>query len=141
MEPAEPKSKVILIVDDDDMICDLYKTSLARQGFRVVTAPSGEKALETLKAGRHFDLILLDLMMPGRGGYDVLKELQQPGFQDIPIFVVTARSLDKSTSQMISLESNVRGILQKPGDMKSFHKKIHEVLGTTPPKIFDSWQG
>ena len=103
--------------------------------------PSGDKALEAIRAGHHFDLVVLDLMMPGRGGYDVLKELQQSGHENIPIFVVTARALDPSTFRMISLESNVQGILQKPVDMKSFHKKIHEVLGTTPPKFFDEWHG
>ena len=141
MESTAPKSKSILVVDDDKMICDLYQTSLLRQGFRVVALPSGDKALEAIRAGHHFDLVVLDLMMPGRGGYDVLKELQQSGHENIPIFVVTARALDPSTFRMISLESNVQGILQKPVDMKSFHKKIHEVLGTTPPKFFDEWHG
>ena len=139
MESTEPKSKNILIVDDDKMICDLFQASLLRQGFNVVAAESGNKALEALKEGHHFDLILLDLMMPGKGGYVVLKDLQQIGFQDIPILVVTARALDSSTFQMISLESNVRGVLQKPVNMKEFNKKIHEILGTTPKKSFDDW--
>ena len=96
----QPQDKNILVVDDDMMICELYHASLTKQGFRVVTASSGDKALGLLNSTLHFDLVTLDLMMPGRGGYDVLKMLQHLGLE-IPIFVVTARALDSSTFQMI----------------------------------------
>lgn len=140
MEPTDPKSKTILVVDDDASVCDLYQMNLSRQGFLSAAFYSGDEALKAIKGGRHFDLILLDLMMPGRGGFDVLKDLQQAD-PNIPIFVVTARAMDPSTFQMISMESNVKGVLQKPLNMKEFNKQVHEVLGTTPPLKFDNWQG
>ena len=132
-------NKIILIVDDDKTILDLYQASLARQGFKIATAESGDKAIALFKAGHEFDLVVTDLMMPGKGGFELLKEMQEAGFYATPVIVVTARALDQSTFQTINLESNVKGVLQKPINMKEFHKKIHQLLGTTPPKTFNEW--
>ena len=140
MEPSDPKSKTVLVVDDDASVCELYQMNLSRQGFRSATFYSGDEALKAIKGGRHFDFILLDLMMPGQGGFDVLKNLQQAD-PDTPIFVITARALDPSTFEMINFEPNVKGIFQKPLNMKELNKKLHEILGTTPPLKFDNWQG
>ncbi|OGR89756.1 MAG: hypothetical protein A3A86_04550 [Elusimicrobia bacterium RIFCSPLOWO2_01_FULL_60_11] len=140
MDPTDPKSKTILVVDDDASVCELYQMGLSRQGFKTASVRAGDEALKAIKGGKQFDLILLDLMMPGRGGFDVLKDLQAAA-PDIPIYVVTARAMDTSTFQMISMESNVKGVLTKPLNMKEFNAKVHETLGTIPAKAFDGWQG
>ena len=128
----DPASKSILVIDDDKPTCLLFKTLLTGEGFQVETAYSGESALSLLKSDSYekFDLIMLDLMMPGYGGYDVLKELQQGGYQNAPIFIVTARALDAGMVEMIRSESNVREFIAKPIDIKKFKTSVHEALGT-----------
>ena len=133
MEEIIPESKTILIVDDEETVCDFFQAVFAREGFRVICVTNGKSAVDRLKSKTYrIDLLILDLMMPGYSGYDVLKELQHPDFKDIPIFINTARALDQGTIEMIKLESNVRGYWQKPVDIIDMVKKAHEVLGTTP---------
>ena len=136
-ESAEHKR--ILVVDDEEDVQILVSRILRDAGYTVDRASDGKEAIEQLDSVPP-DLIVLDLMMPGRGGFDVLKDLQAAD-PDIPIFVVTARALDPSTFQMISMESNVKGVHQKPLDMKVFNAKLHDVLGTVPPQKFENWQG
>ncbi len=130
----DPSTKRILVIDDDNPTCLYFKTLLGFDGFQVETAGGGEDALKFLKSGafHNFDLVILDLMMPGYGGYEVLKELQQPGYQDVPIFIETAHVLDQGTVELINSESNVHGYWTKPIDTKGFKAKVHEILGTEP---------
>ena len=134
MSETDPSSKTILIVDDDESICAFFEVMLMREGFRVIVCLGGSSALDQLKgkAYRKIDLVLLDLMMPAPGGYEVLKELQQPDYQNVPIFVVTAREFDQANIAMLRLESNVKEFFKKPIDQKEFTKKIHQHLETVP---------
>jgi len=145
MSPApSPGAKRVLVIDDDKQTCAFFKTLLASEGFQVMMAYSGQNALTALKSEnmRKFDLILLDLMMPGYGGYEVLKELQQTDHSDIPIFIITARTLDSGAVEMLRSESNVSDFWSKPVDIAKFKVRIHEVLGTKPPikGSDDVWQ-
>jgi DNA-binding response OmpR family regulator len=131
MELPHPNKKTILVVDDDDTICSFFETVLLREGFNVFTVQSGEKALTLLKGDLcdKIDLVILDLMMPGRGGYDILRELQSPDYQNVPIIVATARTLDKETVDSIKMESNVQGFFSKPLNMIELKKTIRKSLG------------
>ncbi len=131
-----PESKTILVVDDDHSICAFFESMLSADGFRVVTETNGEDALKLVQSDSfdQYDLLILDLMMPNYGGFELLREMQQEGYQKIPIFLVTARVLDQGTIDMIRMESNVRDFLNKPVDSKEFRKKIHQLLGTTPKR-------
>ena len=141
-EDTDPSSKTILTVDDDDTVQELMRMLLTREGFRVQTATSGAAALERLKtSGRQIDLVVLDMMMPNEGGYETIKKMQQPEYQQVPVIVVTAREMDSGTVNMIKLESNVKGYEKKPVVPKIFAEKIHGILGTTPkPKAKDVWE-
>ena len=130
---TEPKSKRILVIDDDKSICFFFRNLLALDGFQVAACLSGLQAMDKLKSGPLPDLIVLDLMMPKYGGYEVLKELQQDLYQAIPVVIVTARTLDRETVAMMMSESNVSDFFAKPVDSKKFKSRIHEILGTTPP--------
>ena len=130
------ESKTILIVDDDHSICAFFETVLSAEGFRVITETSGEDALKLVQSDSfdQYDLLILDLMMPNYGGFELLREMQQEGYQKIPIFVVTARVLDQGTIDMIRMESNVQDFFKKPVDPKELRKRVHQLLGTTPTR-------
>ena len=77
----------ILVVDDDDRIRTLLKRYLQERGFRVSTAPNAAKALSTLNS-LAFDLLVLDVMMPGMNGFELTEAVRQRG--DTPILLLTA---------------------------------------------------
>ncbi|HLC63792.1 MAG TPA: response regulator [Patescibacteria group bacterium] len=82
-------SKKILIVEDDSFLLQMYSTKLSLEGFKIVAAADGEKALRAVKKDRP-DLILLDLMLPKKDGFEVLAELKKdPETKDIPVVVLT----------------------------------------------------
>jgi two-component system cell cycle response regulator len=92
--------KKILLVDDDDVLRKMGNGLLVRQGFDVLTAENGPRALEQLKTIRP-DIILLDVMMPGMDGFTVCREIRtNPDTARIPVMMLTA--LD-------SVENKVKG--------------------------------
>lgn len=111
-EPDE-KAKLVLIIDDDDGVRDLLTFMVKKEGFRAEVAVDGEEGVQKAERLRP-DLILLDLMMPRYGGFEVLRQLQSGGLSRIPIVVVTGRYTDRSTAEMIRQESNVVDFLEKP---------------------------
>ena len=87
MEDETQKS--ILLVEDDEFVGRAYKDGLERAGFSVDTATDGNEALKKAKQGR-YDLIMLDLVMPLKNGFEVLAELRaDQAFSKVPIFVVS----------------------------------------------------
>ena len=131
---TDPASKTILIVDDDSTAVDFFEMLLLRRGFKTATAKSGKSALGRLSrdSARKMDLLLLDLMMPGESGYEIIKKLQEPEYQAVPICVITARELDRGMVDMIKSEPNVRDYFLKPVNSAQLTSKIHQILGTQP---------
>jgi DNA-binding response OmpR family regulator len=86
--PQETQAPLILIIDDEELICKTYAAFLTAYGYRVETAGEGREALQRVQ-DRVPDVILLDIMMPGMSGLDLLPELQRmaPG---VPVIIVTA---------------------------------------------------
>ncbi|MBI3762221.1 MAG: response regulator [Chloroflexi bacterium] len=92
---ARPAAEV-LVVDDETMILELTRSILQKSGYRVRIAPGGRAALENLAASLP-DVMILDLMMPGMDGFEVLERLRAlPGGRELPVVVVTAKMLDRS---------------------------------------------
>ena len=82
-------AKTVLIVDDEPQAVGVFQTALSSAGYIAAVAPSGNKALETLKNQR-IDIILLDEMMPDMSGNDLIKAVKQdPATKDIPIVILT----------------------------------------------------
>jgi DNA-binding response OmpR family regulator len=85
--------KKILAVDDDATALNALRQILTQKGYDVTTAPSGEAALKTM-AGASFDLVILDVAMPGLSGYDVCRTIRQdPRTQDVPVIFLTAKGM------------------------------------------------
>ena len=105
-----------------------------REGFKTDRAMDGAEALRKVAASEP-DLILLDVMLPGKGGYEVLRELQAEGSGNIPVIVVTGRHLDRKNIEMMRLEPNVKEFMQKPLKPAILATTIHSLLQTRPPDI------
>jgi class 3 adenylate cyclase/CheY-like chemotaxis protein len=102
----------ILVVDDDEGNRDLLARRLAREGYAVRTAPDGAAALAALAAAPA-DLVLLDVMMPGIDGYEVLRRLKQdPATGDVPVLMISA--LDELGSVVRCIELGAEDYLAKP---------------------------
>jgi two-component system alkaline phosphatase synthesis response regulator PhoP len=112
MEKAPRHSGRILIVDDDPDIVEFLQYSLSAQGYSVATAADGNAAIRNAKTFRP-DLILMDVMMPGKDGITALKELRQtPGFESTGIILLTALSDEKS--EIAGLQTGADDYIAKP---------------------------
>jgi DNA-binding response OmpR family regulator len=88
------KKKRILAVDDDATALGALRQILAQKGYEVTTAANGQDALKVMAAGDPFDLVILDVAMPGLSGYDVCRKIrQEPRTQDVPVIFLTAKGL------------------------------------------------
>jgi DNA-binding response OmpR family regulator len=114
----------VLIVDDDEMAREVMRTILQAEGCAVTTAESGSRALELLKAGA-FELIILDINMPGVDGLEVLTRLKQAGTPAESSVVMTSARNDLETV-MRCVDLGADSYLLKPVDPALF---VERVLG------------
>ena len=119
--------KKILIIDDEEDLCLFVKQNLEISGRYAVTfKTSGKDGLESV-AGDRPDLILLDLIMPKMGGFEVLKKLRaSEATKQIPVVILTAVGYDLSKERAKSF--SVEGYLVKPVFAKDLLAKVNEVL-------------
>jgi DNA-binding response OmpR family regulator len=104
----------ILVIDDDPFIRQFVVDSLSFEGYEVETAEDGFAGLRALAESR-FDAVLLDLMMPGMSGHDVLKRIRESsGYSDIPVVMLTA--FDDDTNAWQAWSGGVDYFLGKPFD-------------------------
>jgi len=129
---GNPEEKLILIVEDDDSVSDLLYYIVRREGFKTEKASDGKEALDKARL-LHPQLILLDLMLPKFGGWEILRELQEGDTSNIPIVVVSSRNLDRSTSEMLKQEPNVKDFIEKPVKSQVLAALLHTLLKTRPP--------
>lgn len=128
------REKVVMIVDDDDSVRELLEYVVKKEGFSVVKAVDGEEALRKIESLPP-DLILLDLMLPRYGGYEVLRRLQNGETARIPIIVITGRYTERTTTEMIRQESNVVEFLEKPIKTNVLASLLHRILQTESPAL------
>jgi CheY-like chemotaxis protein len=126
-----PGDKLVLMVDDDESLLDLMEHVVKKEGFRTDRAADGPEALRKAQA-LNPDVIVLDMMLPGLGGYEVMRQLQAAGCGDIPIIVVTGRSMDQSGIKVIRQEPNVKEFLAKPVRPAVLASALHRILNTAP---------
>ena len=113
----------ILIADDDTNTCDLLKIYLENEGYETVTAYDGIKALSAFKIYEP-DLVLLDIMMPRKDGWQVCREIREMSSK--PIIMVTAKS--EVFDKVLGLELGADDFITKPFDMKEVSARVKAVL-------------
>ena len=116
----------ILVVDDDDGIRSLVKKYLNENNYLVTTADNAEDAYEKIKIIK-FDLIVLDIMMPGKSGLEFVQENKKK--IETPIILLTAKS--QSDERIEGLESGADDYLPKPFEPRELILRINNIVGKT----------
>lgn len=118
----------LLVVDDDRRIRDLLSRFLSGEGYRVTTADTATDARAKLK-GLSFDLLVLDVMMPGESGFDLAKAIRSES--NVPILMLTAR--DAAESRIKGLEMGADDYLSKPFEPRELSLRIANILKRAQP--------
>ncbi|MGN6409930.1 MAG: response regulator [Nitrobacter sp.] len=118
----------LLLVDDDRRIRDLLSRFLAGEGYRVTTAMSAKAARSKL-LGLHFDLLILDIMMPGETGFDLARFIRASS--SVPIIMLTARH--EAESRIEGLQIGADDYLAKPFEPRELVLRIGNILKRTMP--------
>ncbi len=113
----------ILVVDDDPSICELLRVYLEKEGFEVKTAGDGEEGLSYFKMYSP-DLILLDIMLPKKDGWEVCREIR--AVSTVPIIMITAKG--EVFDKVLGLELGADDFVTKPFDLKELSARVKAVL-------------
>jgi two-component system response regulator CpxR len=119
----------LLIIDDDVELCGLLKEFLQREGFAVECAHDGQSGLEHAKLGG-YDLIILDVMLPGLDGFEILKRLRTES--QVPVLMLTARGQD--VDRIVGLELGADDYLPKPFNPRELSARVKAILRRTEAK-------
>ncbi len=121
----------ILVVDDDEGIRSLVKKYLSENNYIVNTAKNAEDAYKKIKIIK-FDLIILDIMMPGKSGLEFIQENKEK--LETPIILLTAKG--QANERVVGLESGADDYLPKPFEPKELILRIKNILSKTKKKDF-----
>ena len=122
MSPAEARAQ-LLLVDDDAELCAMLREYLEPEGFDAETAENGQSALERLARGG-IDLVVLDVMLPGLSGFEVLRRLRATS--RVPVLMLTARG--EEIDRVVGLEMGADDYLAKPFSPRELVARIRAVL-------------
>lgn len=121
--------KTILAVDDEEHILDLLQYNLENDGYRVVRAESGEEALKLLETNK-IDMVLLDIMLPGMDGIEVLRTIRShQHYKKLPVIMLTAKN--DEISKVVGLEVGADDYLSKPFGVYELLARMKAVLRRT----------
>ena len=123
----------ILVIDDDVELCGLLREFLQREGFQVDVAHDGKVGLEKVSKDAP-DLIVLDVMLPGMDGFEILRRLRQQG--RIPVLMLTARGED--VDRIVGLELGADDYLAKPFNPRELAARIRAILRRMEPRSADA---
>jgi two-component system phosphate regulon response regulator OmpR len=128
--PPADDAPHLLVVDDDRRIRDLLSRFLTSEGYRISTAENASAARAKL-SGMSFDLLILDVMMPGETGFEFAKSIRVTS--NVPILMLTAR--DAAESRITGLESGADDYVSKPFEPRELSLRIASILKRVRPAI------
>lgn len=124
-------SDLVMVIEDEKEIRELLKYNLEKAGFRVAVFADGEEGLEKLFASRP-DLVVLDLMLPGRNGLEILREVRnEPATSDLPVMVLTARGAEMD--KLLGFENGADDYLTKPFSPRELVARAQALLRRSKP--------
>jgi len=126
-------SHKILVIDDEVNICELLKLWLTKEDYEVITAPGGPEGLAMFKVYEP-DLVLLDIMMPKKDGWQVCREIRE--ISSKPIIMISAKG--EVFDKVLGLELGADDFITKPFDPKEVYARIKAVLRRTKNQDNDS---
>ncbi len=138
------EKKIILTIDDEPHILELLEYNLAKAGYKVLRAETGEKGLEVLRSVQ-VDLVLLDCMLPGMDGMEVLREIRADlQLSLLPVMMLTAKG--DEIDKVLGLELGADDYLSKPFSLRELEARVKALLrrsalthrGTQPKEQFQS---
>jgi CheY-like chemotaxis protein len=120
MQTIQNREKVVLFVDDEEMVLTVGSLMLQKLGCNVLTASKGQEAIDIFKKNE-VDFVVLDMQMPGMSGYEIYHQLKEIQPQ-VKILLASGYTGDQSEKQIESIGFD--GYLQKPFTLKQLSKKI-----------------
>ena len=124
----DPHPRRVLVADDEPHIGHIIRLKLEQGPYQVVLVSSGTEALEHLRGDEPIDVVLLDIMMPGATGLEVLEEARaMPHRRDTPIIILTAKGQDADRRQ--ALELGATDFFTKPFSPKKLLARVDELFG------------
>jgi len=131
MHAPSPSQRTILVVEDDPRLASLIQFCLVREGFQVRQAADGEQALQEFDLAQAPDLVVMDVMMPYRNGYELLADLRRrPAWEHVPVIMLTGRSREEDVVQGFDLGAN--DYLIKPFRPSELVARIRKLLRPAP---------
>ncbi len=114
----------ILLVEDEESIRDLVRLNLELEGYEVVSTANGKKALDMI-SGQHFDLLLLDVMLPDVDGFTITEQVRLTN-TEVPILLLTAK--DTSQDRVTGLKKGADDYLTKPFNLEELLLRVHKLV-------------
>jgi DNA-binding response OmpR family regulator len=122
----------VLLIEDEPNIIEAISFILSRDGFTVHTHENGESAMDKVRAQRP-DMIILDVMLPGKSGFDILRELRaDPVTSNLPVLMLTARGQAKDRELAIRLGADV--FMTKPFSNAEICAQVRALIGDDVPR-------
>ena len=118
----------VLIIDDDEELCELVAEYLSVEGFDTTAVHDGEQGLDTALSG-NYDLAILDVMLPGMNGFDLLRKLREKS--ELPVLMLTARGDDME--RIVGLEIGADDYLAKPFNPRELVARLRAILRRSQP--------
>jgi len=117
----------VVVVEDDCYVLDFMKFTLEQNGYHVFGAEDGVIGIDLIRR-HHPCVVVLDLMLPRKDGFSILKEMgEDAAIADIPVVVVSAYTASESTRRLVTAQKNVREVFTKPVRSKDFIQKVKEI--------------
>lgn len=127
------RSQRILVVDDQPEIAELASMVLAGAGYATATAASGDQALERLRGGG-FDLVLLDINMPGKDGWETLRLIRaDPELEGVPVAMFSVKG--EVSDKVLSMQEGASGYITKPFEVDELVARVERLLDVEPTGV------